>query len=623
MFAGALILLILGWGLGRSLEPDSRSSLPRIAVHAAGGLTLFALVANSISYLTGTQWKSWVLVSVGLVVIAARHASRERLSSAIGDLGRLVKMLAWVLPPAIVLSFPMFHWGFWYAGEYNTDLFQYTLLASLAKEHSLLALRGSVEAGNAGLIAAGAGFEWRSIDAVLASVTSVVFMSTSLAAFATLGCIMFFLFALGIVAMVADRRSSIFEYALAALLLLNPLFVLLFVESYQSHYFFVALVPGLILAFKEAVTVSGEERGARLWVRIVFLAAIAAAASYPHFAALLGFALFLAALVAKVQIKLLLGVVARTVAVIVLVLNIGLLAMRQISEATRWEAGLNDIARYVLLDPYANWQLPSLAFGTTPYRWRWPNIDPEQYMGFLGGHLWELGQASWTPGALEAGAIALFIGGTLFLLNWSKSLRDVAFVSAIAVVAAFGVLMLYMGYQDSLYGALKVGWTAAALFVVVIASAIYRKGTVFVVVLLLIPLSVLWLRTDLLDRSTWLINREGSAALLSHSSAQPDITRVESVLREGPESVALLRGPQPLSGSDRDNVAYNQIRALVRDHGVPCRGCREYPLIASELTTTVECALDTDVIIRIGVSDRSRLCGKPRIVSGAFVEVYR
>lgn len=197
------------------------------------------------------------------------------------------------------------------------------------------------------------------------------------------------------------------------------------------------------------------------------------------------------------------------------------------------------------------------------------------------------------------------------------------FVASLTIVLTFGLIATIATLRDSTYTALKVGWTAAALAILIVASANYRKSKTWIVVLILIPLAVLWVRTDLLDRATWFIDRRGAAAQLSHSSVQPEIAEVESILNSNPRSISLVRGPQPLDGSDRDRVIYNQLRALIRESGVPCPGCEGYPYTPAELKTVVNCQASKGLIVRIGVSGRARECGKERVLASYLIEAYR
>jgi len=625
VFLAAWALVSFGWGIGRSVHTGPGGSLSQIAVQAVGGLALLALVANSLSYLLPTRLTAWIVLGAGALLITFRLGSKNRIRAARQDFVRLTKLICLVSLPAILLFLPLFHWGVWYLGDYNTDLFQYAHLSSLLRDNSLLALRGTTEAANSGLIASGAGFEWRSVDTVLASVVSVVGLTESLAGFAILGVALFFMFALGVVAIAAGDRPSGSRFTLAAVLLLNPLFVLLFVVNYQSHYFFVAFVPGLVLSFREAMVNDQQRPGSWNVPGTILMAAIIAVslAVYPHFAAVVLIGLLATALWFRTPLRSLIGLTTRTLLLALALLNIGILALSQITAAGKHEAGLDAIAKGVLLSPYTHWQLPSLAFGTTTYGWRWPFVDPEPFMGVGWSTLWNLGRTSWTPGILEAVCIGLLVVGFIMICDWRRNVRDTGFVASSAIVIMFGVIAVIASLADSTYTGLKTGWTAAALAVLIVASANYRKSKTWLAVLILIPLAVLWVRTDLLDRATWFIDRQGAAAQLSHPSAQPEIAEVEAILDSDPPSISLVRGPEPLDGSDRDNVIYNQIRALIRDSGVPCPECEGYPYVPAELKSALNCDTSEGVIVRIGISGRRLECGKMRVLNGYSIEAYR
>ena len=176
--------------------------------------------------------------------------------------------------------FPILAWGPWFAGNFKTDLFEYATLSSFLQDHSLFDLRSLPEAQSSGVLTAGPGFVWRSIDSVVASLVSNVGGLTTIAGFTILGLALMILFGIG----VADLGHGLgrARYVVVAMALLNPLFTSLYIENYFSQYFLVALIPGFLVTF---VFLARAGTGKQMFGASLALSAQAAAmiAVYPYF----------------------------------------------------------------------------------------------------------------------------------------------------------------------------------------------------------------------------------------------------------------------------------------------------------------------------------------------------
>lgn len=625
IFVAASLLVIFGWLVARSLDPIENESRRWIALQAAAGLALLAVVANSLAYFMPTTLVAWIVLSVGLVLVAVGRLRRRGTRNYKPALTQLLKLIALALIPAALLFLPVLHWGLWYAGQYNTDLFQYAHLSSLLREHSLLAMRGIPEAINSGLIASGAGFEWKSIDSVLASMVSVVTFSSSIAGLVLISISLFLLFSIGLFALLPEIQSRSASLMTVLLLLASPALVLLFVENYQSQYYLVAFVPGLVLAFTEGFRKAPSEPVASAWYRYLLVGALAASSLlvYPYFAVFILAGLALTALILNRPFVSALKALAAASAVALALLNIGALTFLYLPASMKWQEGLDAIASNVLIQPYSIPQLGFLAAGITPYSWRWPYIDPSPAMGWFGGHVWSMGPSAWDPGPLGIAAVAILIGGFMFALDWKLNLRNAPFVASCVALAIFVGLSIFFIIDGSSYSALKVGWTAVAIGPLAIVSAIYRPRFTWLLLLALVPIGALWIRTDLLDRANWMIGRQSLAASLSHSSSQPELARIRQELRDSPGSVAIIRGAQPIAGSDRDNVVYNHTRVFVREFRRDCESCASNNTLAASLPRTIECGSAARLVIRIGLSGKDVVCGRKLVFSGPTVELYR
>lgn len=624
-FALASLVVVFGWLVARSLDPVGDRSARWIALQAIAGVALLAVATNTLAYFLPTRWISWLILAAGLAVIAMRAVKRAGSREDLLALGRLTKLIGLALIPAALLFLPVMHWGLWYAGQYNTDLYQYTHLSSLLRDHSMLAMRDTPEPHNSGLIAAGAGFEWKSIDSASASALSIVTSLSSLNGIVMLSIALFLLFAIGVFGLLPETIERWKGRAIALLALVSPAFVLLFVENYQSHYYFVAFLPGLVLAAREFFQRdAGPSPSAR---RYCCLLAGAIAASillvYPYFAAFALLAVAATPFVLRYAIKTTIRTLIKAAVCALALINIGVITFLYLDESKKWQEGLDAIATNVLLAPYSKSQYPFIAAGTTPYSWRWPEIDASPFFGWVGGHIWNMAGSAWTPGVVEVAALALVIGVFLLGLDWKVSVREFAFVASVAMVATFAGLTLFFVVTDSSYSTLKLTGTAAAVMPLILVTARLRRRWTGIFILALVPIALLWLRTDLLDRANWMIPRQGAAASLSHSSLQPELKQIRDQLEGEPESVALVRGDQPIAGSDRDNVVYNHIRVMIRELGIDCADCASYPLVAADLTETVQCDTAPGMIVSIGRTGREEMCGKPLSYSGTLIEIYR
>lgn len=623
-FLMALLLVVFGWLVARALDPVGGRSPSRISLQAIAGVALLAAIANTLSYFLPTEWVAWLVLSGGIAVIAIGALRKDRPSDTLPAFRQLVSFLAIALVPAVFLFWPVLNWGLEYAGQYNTDLFQYTHLASLLKEHSMFSMRGMPEALNSGLIAGGAGFEWKSIDSVFASCLSIVTFSSSLDGIVLSSISLYLIFAIGLFGLLPESTSRIRGFLLALLVLLSPALVLLFVENYQSHFYFAAFLPGLALA---GLTVFGESSRKLPAPGYLCLLAGAIAGSallaYPYFAAFALIAVAAVPFVLRRAIRPALRTLVRIALATVAFLNVGAITFLYLNESKQYQDALDAIANNVLLQPYSPVQFGFLAAGTTPYSWRWPEVDPSPFMGKIGEGIWTLGSAAWTPGLVEVVAVTVALVTFVIAVDWRSAPKRVGFVASVLMLLAFSPLILFFLATGSSYSVLKLTWTAMVLVPMIIVTAGYRPRWQWAIVVALVPIALLWARTDLLDRANWMIARDGAAASLSHSSLQPQLNRVQEILEDGPDSVAIIRGDQPIVGSDRDNVAYNHVRVMVRDLGVSCVSCAELELVAETLPETIDCSSAPEVVVSIGRSAGDAACGKPLVYSGPQIQVYR
>jgi hypothetical protein len=133
----------------------------------------------------------------------------------------------------------------------------------------------------------------------------------------------------------------------------------------------------------------------------------------------------------------------------------------------------------------------------------------------------------------------------------------------------------------------------------------------------LVPLAVLWLRTDALDRISWFVTPAGAAGALHHSASAPEIAELRNQLSSATGTVSVRRGRQPLVGSDRDRVLLAHARIVARDLGLSCVE------LCTPLPETSPCPAKPGPIVVVGREGRNTFCGRRRAYAGPVMEIYR
>lgn len=611
------LILAMGWFVGTSLDVRRSDAIPRNVLRMAMGVLLMACVMNTLAYMMPARWAGWAVIAAVAVlgVVRARSAEgRERLAAGVWP---VASTAGWAALPAAVVFFPVSAWGLVFAGEYKTDLYEYSNLSSVVRGTSLFGMRGLPDAQGIGPLTEGAGFAWRSVDSVGASVISSVFGVGSVAGIVTFAMVLFMLFATALLALGARGGGGAWGRAIILLALLAPAFGSLFLENYISHYAFVAVVPAIVLGVALLVD-EFRVGGATGWLVWAVAAVVAfGVLVYPYFLVIV----IAAVAIGLVATRLIGRAVVRTIgllaAAVVAVVNIGILTVVNYGDTTQYKEGLDAIARGVLLGPYSDSQRAGLALGLVPYHWREWGQQALDSMGQPASTVWSWGDAATRPGWVAAVAVVIAVGVALACLAWRPSLRDAAFVAAAAIAVAWAAVSLVLIVGDDPYAALKAVWTGAALLPLLLATAVWRPRMARWALVALIPLAVLWLRTDALDRITWFVTPAGAAGALHHSASAPEIAALWTQLSSASGPVSVRRGRQPLVGSDRDRVLIAHARISARDLGLACVE------LCTPLPETSPCPVEPGPIIVIGREGRATLCGRHRAYAGPAMEIYR
>jgi hypothetical protein len=608
----AVLILVFCWAVGRVLM---RQVDPPVAAAMVFGLCLLACLTNSLAYWLPIRWVApLVLVAAGSVGLLAIGKTAARLRASFGrDLATVCGRLGLVLLPTLLVFWPVFTWGPWFAGGYKTDLYEYASLSSLAADHSLLSLRSLDHAQASGNITSGAGIVWRSIDSVTTSLVSQLFGLSTLGGFVVLGILLFLVFGVTVLAFARHgERPSLF---LALVALLNPLLIALFLENYYSQYYFVALIPSFVLLVSWICT-SPRILSSHSWA----VASVAAAmiAVYPYFFALVAaaFVVILATATATraAMRRLAVPVMVRTA----LLTNLALLPVLNYGKTQPLTTGLDRIARDLLLGPWGSTEVTEMLLGLRSYHWRLPLKTVDGLDASLMALL-EVAGHSVAPSTIWATVIVGSIVVVAVIVGVRSGARQVETRLSVGVVVAFVAFGLIYGAIDHPYVMLKSLWVAAALVPIVVAGIQVPRRAVVPALIAGAALAALWATTLMADRIAWLLPLGGSLDRSLHLSVVPDLHRLSQEL-DGDRSdpAVMARGKQPLAGSDRDRVLAAFTVVLFRDADVACLTCRgtRIPVTLSCSTSTVASAAT------IGVDARKQVCGLPRRLEGAFQDVY-
>ncbi len=614
-------LLVLAWLVGRSLDPSPEAGGAREAVRAAGGAALFFVLLNTTAYWIPVKWATAVLLVLAALVIVVRWIkARPRLGDSARAGGALLLLASM---PGVVLFFPVLFWGASYAGEYKTDLFEYSALASIVRDHSLITMRSLPEAQASGVLTSGAGFSWRSIDSVSAAAVSVSGLST-VAAFGLLAILMYLFYATSLLGLRAHAGGGKVATTIVALTLLAPPFTALLTEDYFSQYYFIALVPALILAITLVLHAGPSQHWAGGFLGLAAAAVLAAmGAVYPYFLAVLVIGVVIAALLGRERIRTTLRVGPAIAVYTLVLLNLAALTVFNYKQTEVFQSGLDGIARNVLLAGFSPLQLVMLGAGFQPYQWRASDQPATAAMGFPGRAIWEAAADAATPGTLTVVLLALLIAVTLGAIRWRPSLRSFSFGAAMATVIIWLAFSTYLLAGDSIYAAFKGFWTTACLVPLIFAAAKWRARFQVVLLAVVAIASLLWIRVDLADRATWLITRDSREAATSHASLQPELGRARELIA-GATTMGVVIGNQPLAGTDRDRVALAHLATIARDEDVDCLNCADASL------TELACASESgaaqgapEVIVVVGGSGEPEVCGLSLVYDGRTIEVFK
>ena len=612
LIAIAALLVLVCWAVGRLLL---RRADPPPAIALAFGFCLVACVVNSLAYWLPLRWVvPLVLLTIGSVgVLAVGETARPLRAAFAGELISLVRRMGLVLIPTLLLFWPIFTWGSWFAGGYKTDLYEYASLSSLLPDHSMLSLRSLDQAQASGNITSGAGIIWRSIDSVTASFVSFTFGLSTLGGFVVVGLLLFMVFGVTVLAYACTQGWAGRVLAVAALCC--PLLTSLLLENYFSQYYFVALIPSFVLLLSWLWT-SQRVTAAHSWAFGSVVAVMIAV--YPYFFAIVA----VACIVVLAFTRGVLGTLRRLVVPVVvktaLLTNLAFLPVLNYGQTEQFGSGLDRITRDWLLGSWGGVELTQMLLGVRSYHWREPLATVRGVSSSVRA-LIDYASYAVLPSIGAALAVAIVvITAMIFGLRSSAHRLEVRLM--VAVIAAFVAFGVAYALRDHPYVMLKALWVAAALVPLLIVTVSVPRRLIGIPILVTAGLAVVWMATVVADRTAWVLPLNGSLDRALHVSTVPDLHALADELADTQSDPAVMvRGQQPLAGSDRDRVLSAFTVILFRDADVECLTC-----LGTEVPEWADCQVEPAAsAATIGADARTELCGLPERVEGSFQDLYR
>lgn len=617
-FIAGLVLLWLFWAVGRALDPSSSRSSPAQMLRAGLGFAGIAAVASSLSYVIPMSFGAFV-VALLLLTVLLFGWRRGNFAGSRDDVQALARLSALACIPALVLFFPMLLWGGWFAGQYKTDLFFYGSITSLVEDQSLTSL---LDVPTAQQWTPRVGFDYRAIDGAFGSVLTGLTPVTTVVALTLVALTLFLLFAGSVIALGSVMSGGRSGTAIVVLALLNPVFVGLFIENYYSHYWFVALIPVLVLgvhAMWQSEPTLQVTRGYARWATAAVSAVMLAV--YPFFFVIAAAAIVLATLLRSAwrsqSWKLVWGLAWRTL----IIVNVSLLSLTGFFKIEGGSADrLDEIARYVLLSPYSPSQVIGLATGLIPYQWRFPDVPADAAMGFPGQWIWSMGPAAFSVGVVDVALLVGLVMVTIALVDWKRSWASLASVSGVTVPVAFVAFGIYLIVTGKEYPALKSVWTAATLVALIMAGLRWRERGRWIAVVVLAAVTVFWIRSAMVDRIFWYVNPASDPVAVAHTAVVPDLMEIRTHIADNPGRVSIAySSTQPLTGTDQARLIEAHTQILARDLG------RDLQPTFGPLTPDFCASLppETGTIVVAGVTGEPSLCGKQLVQRGQMTEVFQ
>jgi hypothetical protein len=375
------------------------------------------------------------------------------------------------------------------------------------------------------------------------------------------------------------------------------------------------MIPGLIVSLGFLVTT--EAGKARIGASIALSAQAAAMiAVYPYFFAVIGAAALIGVLTFREHRTLIRNVFTQVLVVTVVMVNLAWMTVIRFGETRIYDEGLDAITRNVLLAGFGRVDIAEFLLGFRSYQWRDAGLSLEGVGDLV------LRAGEWARLAVEPSQWWLAIGvgalaALLFLIDFKRSLASVTGRVTLAVALAW---VLFSGAHLLLgrpYVSLKGIWTGAALAPLLLAVAVWRPRAQRIALGFVAVLAVLWATTVVADRVYWLLPNPGSAVRSSHVAAVPDLVLADQVLASVGGPVSMVRGEQPLAGTDFERVLATHSTILIRDHDLTCVNCVGFRPPASVACPTA----GRGMLILVGRSGQSSVCELPMAAEGPYMEL--
>jgi hypothetical protein len=560
----ALAMLLIAWAVGwivlRATGKPKRSAHSFLLAVVVGG-SLWALVANSLSYFFPTDTLTWParIVAVLAIVVAA-WLSRSAPGGVESDELPFEVVCASLLG-AFANFWPVILGGMGAIGLLQTDSFYYTTTSELIGERGLLE---SIASGST------IGHGMRSIDVAAAAMAiSMLGVNANIVWLALPGIALVLspMFVYYVTRdWVGDLRVARLTAVLAAA---SPSLGGLFVEAYLSQFLLTPVLLGGVMVTSESLKRLNEgERNRRLLVPCAITIAIALLL-YPYFAVTAFLAVPALWLAWNEQ-----GVGARNRAIgwlgvqIALLCNIGLFFFANAGVSKKYTPRLNEIAEWVVFPFHDQPQFSAFILGLMPFHANPAHLEElvSEYSHAPVLEWWlAMVRAFNTPATWIIGGMILLtaLGGGVYRLR--DHLRSDTGRLVLAAIPVFLILAAVARLTSGLYGYCKLMWTASTILPLAIIPVVglialdsrltHRvfRVTAWAVLCTLLVAGVI---SKVFGSVYWLGHDRGSAE--KNLSIAADIQRVDTWQRG--------HAPRRFAFISRDGAGLDQPRQVLSAH---------------------------------------------------------
>ncbi len=617
-----LVLLFVSYSIGDWLvwKFQSQSYLSgEILLKMVLGFFFLAVLSGSLSYFIPTQTQKFIIYLLLLLVFTSRwRANKLDLDIFVSYINQRKLFLSFV----VISFYPILYYGARFLGQYHTDIYEYSTLADLIRQKSLINLRGDFESLRSGVVTSGAGFEWRAIDSVFASFVSEVFYMPTRFGFIISAIIFYILYGL----MLSDYISRKVNYSKSCEILVTLIastmvgVIFTYDEGYWSQYYF-SCALGILMVLWPNIFLNLQNKTYNFSIEIlafIFTASYALSV-YPYFL------LPVIAGVVFVFIRDLLKssksdfkYLAKICISVALLSNLNLITLYGFFDTKQFFESLDALAVGVVFTPYLDLKGFSLLTGIISWHVRsnyWSQFS-EEFPFFLTylSSFFNFQQSSFVTYTSIFLIVALLVQLLLKSFKKQESKYEAALLKIVFSQAlVWSVFILYYYFQNRPYVYFKSLLQLSCLIpiFIVVLFGFTNKSLLTRKVISSLMIGIFFIFQFIggsFDKISYFSDLSGRSSLLIHVGLIPTLEFQEKTLISSPKSknFYLAIGDEQMSGTDRDRVLLAHLRSTIRYNQGNCVNCAGIELpITSIKQMGEDCSSfnhEIDAVISIGKS---------------------